>query len=166
MSSFESLLIVDKFYQTSLFFPMPTVIISTLCEGGTTNPGPYSLVQPYYVAGKDYYATLLCCRNSSNTAQNIQRNGSARCFFINDDPKTFKEAVKLSWPGEYPASGCWRHACGLGLYKAFLNGQPASDKELASGFCAHDCPAAPMTSPRSCKSRDLLISWVFSCLFA
>ena len=31
---------------------MPTVIISTLCEDGKTNLGPYSLVQPYYVAGK------------------------------------------------------------------------------------------------------------------
>ena len=68
MSSFENLRIVDNFYQTSLFFPMPTVIISTLCEDGTTTLGPYSLVQPYYVAGKDYYAMLLCCRNSSNTA--------------------------------------------------------------------------------------------------
>ncbi len=79
---------------------MPTVIISTLCEDGTTNLGPYSLVQPYYVAGKDYYAMLLCCRNSSNTAQNILRNGKSTLNFIDDNPKTFKEVVKLSWPGE------------------------------------------------------------------
>ena len=58
MSSFENLRIVDNFYQTSLFFPMPTVVISTLCEDGTTTLGPYSLVQPYYVAGKGYYAML------------------------------------------------------------------------------------------------------------
>ena len=44
MSSFENLRVVDNFYQTSLFFPMPTVIISTLCEDGTTTLGPYSLV--------------------------------------------------------------------------------------------------------------------------
>ena len=56
MSSFENLRIVDNFYQTSLFFPMPTVVISTLCEDGSTTLGPYSLVQPYYVAGKDFYA--------------------------------------------------------------------------------------------------------------
>lgn len=37
MSSFENLRIVDNFYQTSLFFPMPTVVISTLCEDGSTN---------------------------------------------------------------------------------------------------------------------------------
>ena len=34
MSSFENLRVVDNFYQTSLFFPMPTVVISTLCEEG------------------------------------------------------------------------------------------------------------------------------------
>ena len=103
MSSFENLRIVDNFYQTSLFFPMPTVIISTLTEEGTTSLGPYSLVQPYYVAGKDYYAMLLCCRNSSNTAQHILKNGKCAINFIDDDPKNFKEAVKLSWPGDKPS---------------------------------------------------------------
>jgi Conserved protein/domain typically associated with flavoprotein oxygenases, DIM6/NTAB family len=103
MSSFENLRIVDNFYQTSLFFPMPTVIISTLCEDGSTTLGPYSLVQPYYVAGKDYYAMLLCCRNSSNTAQNILRTGKCTLNFIDDSPASFKEAVKLSWPGDKPS---------------------------------------------------------------
>ena len=102
MSSFENLRIVDNFYQTSLFFPMPTVVISTLCEDGTTTLGPYSLVQPYYVAGKEYYAMLLCCRNSSNTAQNILRNGKCALNFVGDKPKTFAECVKLSWPGDKP----------------------------------------------------------------
>ena len=103
MSSFENLRIVDNFYQTSLFFPMPTVVISTLCEDGSTTLGPYSLVQPYYVAGKDYYAMLLSCRNSSNTAQNILRTGKCAISFIDDKPSTFKEAVKLSWPGDKPS---------------------------------------------------------------
>ena len=103
MSSFENLRIVDNFYQTSLYFPMPTVVISTLCEDGSTTLGPYSLVQPYYVAGKDYYAMLLCCRNSSNTAQNILREGHCAINFIDDNPKSFKEAVKLSWPGDKPS---------------------------------------------------------------
>ena len=102
MSSFENLRVVDNFYQTSLFFPMPTVVISTLCEDGTTTLGPYSLVQPYYVAGKDYYAMLLSCRNSSNTAQNILRSGKCAINFVDDKPKTFKECVKLSWPGDKP----------------------------------------------------------------
>ncbi len=102
MSSFENLRVVDNFYQTSLFFPMPTVVISTLCEDGSTSLGPYSLCQPYYVAGKEYYAMLLCCRNSSNTAQNILRNGKCAINFVDDQPGTFKECVKLSWPGDKP----------------------------------------------------------------
>ena len=118
MSSFENLRIVDNFYQTSLFFPMPTVIISTLCEDGTTNLGPYSLVQPYYVAGKDYYAMLLSCRNSSNTAQNILKNGKCTLNFIDDKPATFKEAVKLSWPGDKPEDKMPK--CNFKLEKSLL----------------------------------------------
>ena len=125
MSSFENLRIVDNFYQTSLFFPMPTVLISTLCEDGTTNLGPYSLVQPYYVAGKDYYAMLLCCRNSSNTAQNILRNGKCALNFINDDPKMFKEAVKLSWPGDKPAEKMPK--CNFKLEKSMVEEENAED---------------------------------------
>lgn len=102
MPSFENLRVVDNFYQTSLFFPMPTVVVSTLCEDGSTSLGPYSLVAPYYIAGKDYYAMLLCCRNSSNTAQNILRNGKCALNFVDDKPPTFKECVKLSWPGDKP----------------------------------------------------------------
>lgn len=102
MSSFENLRVVDNFYQTSLFFPMPTVVISTLCEDGSTTLGPYSLVQPYYVAGKSFYAMLLSCRNSSNTAQNILRTGKCAINFVDDKPATFKECVKLSWPGDKP----------------------------------------------------------------
>lgn len=75
MSSFENLRIVDNFYQTSLYYPMPTVVISTLAEDGSTSLGPYSLIAPYYVAGKGCYAMLLNCRNSSNTAQHILRTG-------------------------------------------------------------------------------------------
>ena len=125
MSSFENLRIVDNFYQTSLFFPMPTVIISTLCEDGTTTLGPYSLVQPYYVAGKDYYAMLLCCRNSSNTAQNILRNGKCAINFIDDNPKTFKEAVKLSWPGDKPSEKMPK--CAFRLEKSMIEEENPAD---------------------------------------
>jgi len=45
----------------------------------------------------------LCCRNSSNTAQNILRNGKCALNFIDDKPSSFKEAVKLSWPGDKPS---------------------------------------------------------------
>ena len=126
MSSFENLRIVDNFYQTSLFFPMPTVLISTLCEDGTTNLGPYSLIQPYYVAGKEYYAMLLNCRNSSNTAQNILRTGKCAINFIDDDPKNFKEAVKLSWPGDKPSEKMPK--CNFRLEKSLIEEENPSDK--------------------------------------
>ena len=121
MSSFENLRVVDNFYQTSLFFPMPTVVISTLCEDGTTSLGPYSLCQPYYIAGKDYYAMLLCCRNSSNTAQNILRNGKCAINFVDDKPSTFKECVKLSWPGDKPSDKMPR--CNFKLEKGQAEGE-------------------------------------------
>ena len=121
MSSFENLRVVDNFYQTSLFFPMPTVVISTLCEDGSTTLGPYSLVQPYYVAGKDYYAMLLSCRNSSNTAQNILRSGKCAINFVDDKPSTFKECVKLSWPGDKPEDKM--PACQFKLEKGQAEGQ-------------------------------------------
>ena len=126
MSSFENLRVVDNFYQTSLFFPMPTVVISTLCEDGSTTLGPYSLVQPYYVAGKDYYAMLLECRNSSNTAQNILKTGKCALNFISDDPKYFKECVKLSWPGDKPEEKMPK--CNFRLETSMIQEENPADK--------------------------------------
>ncbi len=100
MSSFKDLRIVDNFYQTSAFFPMPTVLISTLSDDLSTSIGAYSLCFPYYIAGKDYYAMLLECRNSSNTAQNILKRSVCALNFLEDDKKDFKETVRLGFPGE------------------------------------------------------------------
>lgn len=102
MSSFKDLRIVDNFYQTSAFFPMPTVLVGTLTDEGKTTLGPYSLCQPYYIAGKDYYAMLLCCRNSSNTAQNLLKHKKCTLNFITDDRKYFKECVRMGFPGDTP----------------------------------------------------------------
>lgn len=100
MSSFKDLRIVDNFYQTSAFFPMPTILISTLDDEGNTTLGAYSLCFPYYIAGKDYYAMLLECRNSSNTAQNILKREKCALNFLEDDKVDFKETVRLGFPGE------------------------------------------------------------------
>ena len=56
--------------------------------------------------------------HSSNTAQHILRNGKCAINFINDDPKTFKEAVKLSWPGDTPAEKMAK--CNFRLEKSLL----------------------------------------------
>lgn len=101
MASFEELRIVDNFYQTSGFFPMPTVLVGTVdMATGLTNMGAYSLCFPYYIAGKDSYAMLLECRNSSNTAINILKTGKCSLNFIPDNKKYLKECVRLGFPGE------------------------------------------------------------------
>lgn len=100
MSSFKDLRIVDNFYQTSSFFPMPTILVGTLDSDGRTNLGSYSLCFPYYIAGKDRYAMLLECRNNSNTAQHILAGSKVSLNFIPDDKKYFREAVRLGFPGD------------------------------------------------------------------
>lgn len=79
---------------------MPTTLVGTVSENGQTNLGAYSLCFPYYIAGKEYYAMLLECRNSSNTAQNLLRTKKCSLNFIPDDRKYFKEAVRLGFPGD------------------------------------------------------------------
>ena len=101
-SSFTELRAVDNFYQTSLFFPMPAVLVSTLTDEGKTTCGPYSLLAPFYIAGKEYYAFMLECRNSSNTAQNLIRHKKCVINFLDDARKTFREMVRLGWPGDTP----------------------------------------------------------------
>jgi hypothetical protein len=140
MSSFKNLRIVDNFYQTSAFFPMPTVLVGTLAENSTTSLGPYSLLQPYYVAGKGYYAVLLCCRNSSNTAQHLLARGNCSINFIPDDKKYFREAVRLGWPGDKPEEkmkGCL-FTLEDGLQSAELPDQ-AFPKVVAESFQVFEC---------------------------
>ena len=103
MSSFKDLRIVDNFYQTSAFFPMPLTLIGTLDEKGEmTSFGAYSLVFPYYIAGKGYYAMVLECRNTSNTAKGLLRHGKCTINFIDFSKKSFKQAVDLGFPGDTP----------------------------------------------------------------
>lgn len=46
---------------------------------------------------------MLECRNSSNTAQNLIKHKKCVINFLDDDRKTFKEMVRLGWPGDTPA---------------------------------------------------------------
>ena len=104
MSSFKDLRIVDNFYQTSSYFPMPTVMISTLAEDGSTSVGSYSLCFPYYIAGKGYYAMVLEARNSSNTAQHLLAGRKQLAInFMPDGRGYHKKIVAQGWPGDTPA---------------------------------------------------------------
>ena len=82
---------------------MPLTLIGTLDENGNTSFGAYSLVFPYYIAGKDYYAMMLECRNSSNTCKGILRTGKCTINFMPYSKKIFKECVRLGFPGDTPA---------------------------------------------------------------
>ena len=103
MSSFKDLRIVDNFYQTSAFFPMPLCLIGTLDEKGEkTSFGAYSLCFPYYIAGKEHYTMVLECRNTSNTAKGLLRHGKCTINFLPYSKKIFSEHVNLGFPGDTP----------------------------------------------------------------
>ncbi len=95
---FVNVRILDNFYQTSSFFPMPVVLVSTVAETGQTNLGPYSLCFPYIVTGE--HSMLLITREDSNTSLNIQRTGVCAINFIPDNRKYTRNCVMLGYPGE------------------------------------------------------------------
>jgi flavin reductase (DIM6/NTAB) family NADH-FMN oxidoreductase RutF len=98
---FVNVRILDNFYQTSSFFPMPVVLVSTIAETGQTNLGPYSLCFPYIVAGQ--HSMILITREDSNTSLNLQRTGVCAINFVPDDRRTMRNCVRLGFPGETTA---------------------------------------------------------------
>jgi flavin reductase (DIM6/NTAB) family NADH-FMN oxidoreductase RutF len=137
MSSFRDLRIVDNFYQTSAFFPMPTILVSSLSESGDTSLGSYSLCFPFYVAGKDYYAMILESRNSSNTSQNILRSGTCALNFIEDGRADFKEAVRLGFPGETCAEKMEK--CGFTLEAGQAGGEQKRPLVVKEAYQVFEC---------------------------
>ncbi len=97
-SEFVNVRVLDNFYQTSSFYPMPVILITTIAEDGTTNIGPYSLVFPFGIA--DEHAMMLISRSDSNTAKNIRRTKKAMLNFIPFDKKMLKNTVRLGYPGQ------------------------------------------------------------------
>ena len=102
-NNFKEIIIKDNFYQSSSFFPMPLTLIGTLNEDGTlTSYGSYSLIFPYYIAGKGYYAMVLECRNTSNTAKGLLRHGKCTINFLPYSKKNFQQHVDCGFPGDTP----------------------------------------------------------------
>jgi len=99
-NEFNEIDILDNFYQTSSFYPMPVVLVTTLSETGQVNIGPYSLCFPFKIAGKGQHAMVLISRNTSNTSVNIRKTKVCAINFISDDKKFLKNTVKLGYPGE------------------------------------------------------------------
>jgi flavin reductase (DIM6/NTAB) family NADH-FMN oxidoreductase RutF len=96
--SFQKVSVLDNFYQTSFYYPMPTVMVTTVSENGVTNIGSYSLCFPFGIAGR--HSMMLISRGDSNTAVNIRRSGLAVLNFIPNNKKYLKNAVQLGYPGQ------------------------------------------------------------------
>ena len=95
---FQKISVLDNFYQTSFYYPMPVIMVTTLAESGNTNIGSYSLCFPFGIAGR--HSMMLISRGDSNTAINIRRTGLAALNFIPYDKKYMKNAVRLGYPGQ------------------------------------------------------------------
>jgi len=144
MSSLKDLRIVDNFYQTSSYIPMPTVMISSLAEDGSTSVGSYSLCFPYYIAGKDYYALILEARNSSNTAQHLLAGRKQVAINYMPAGRGYnKKIVAQGWPGDTPAE----------KMKNF-------GFNLEEGLCAKEDPSTPRPLVVSEAYQVMECTWV------
>jgi flavin reductase (DIM6/NTAB) family NADH-FMN oxidoreductase RutF len=95
---FVNVSVLDNFYQTSSFYPMPVVLCTTVSGNGLTNIGSYSLCFPFGIS-KDHYMMLIS-RSTSNTANNIRKNKTVALNFIPYNKEYLKNAVELGYPGE------------------------------------------------------------------
>ena len=102
MEDFQEVQIHNNFYQSSSFFPMPTTLIGTLDINNETSFGAYSLIFPYYIGYREYFAVILQTRNSSNTCKHLIKNGKCSINFMPDNKKYFKNIVALGYPGDTP----------------------------------------------------------------
>lgn len=73
-----------RFFQSSAFFPMPVVLLSTLNPDGSANLAPYSLCFP--LISEEGHRLMLVTKTASKTATNLTRTGRVTLNFIPDDP--------------------------------------------------------------------------------
>jgi len=98
VGGFKKVNVLDNFYQTSFFYPMPVVLVTTISEKDIINIGPYSLCFPFGIAGK--HSMMLISRSDSNTANNIRSKGLATLNFIPHKKKYLSNTVRLGYPGQ------------------------------------------------------------------
>lgn len=115
--TFTSVPIGEQFYQSSSYFPMPVVLVSTLAPDGQTNLAPYSLLFPRVEPGR--HLLELVCGKGNKTAENLLRTGVAAISFIVDDTRLLEGCRQLARPA------------------------PTADKMRESLFDLVDSPAGP-----------------------
>ncbi|PIE18605.1 MAG: hypothetical protein CSA66_04410 [Proteobacteria bacterium] len=96
--SFVEVPVRGRFFQSSAFFPMPVVLISTTAPSGQTNLAPYSHCFPHLSEGR--HSLMLVTRSSSKTAQNIERTGRCVINFVPDHPAYLANVRVLGRPAE------------------------------------------------------------------
>ena len=96
MSSFKDLRIVDNFYQTSSFFPMPTVCISTINPDGSLNEQARVLYVFEEESKKPVFYRILQGSIVDKTAflETVRASGCTDCTLIAD--KGFYSKTNLS----------------------------------------------------------------------
>ena len=127
-NDFEDVKILDNFYQTSCFFPMPVVLVSTLAESGATNLGPYSLCFPHIISKR--HAMMLIARGNSNTATNLRRTGVAVLNFIPDHEKALAEMRRVTRPQGVVSACVWDYAEGMQMLRVFWDEVVALDPAM------------------------------------
>jgi flavin reductase (DIM6/NTAB) family NADH-FMN oxidoreductase RutF len=85
-----------RFFQSSAFFPMPVMLLSTRAPDGQVNLAPYSLCFPQIES--EAYRLLLVTRSRSKTAQNLIATGRVNLNFIPDEPFYLEGCRALSEP--------------------------------------------------------------------
>ncbi|MBL0019665.1 MAG: hypothetical protein IPP17_25350 [Bacteroidetes bacterium] len=100
VDTFEDVPLLDNFYQTSSFFPMPVVLVGTLAEDGQTNLGPYSLCFPHIISGK--HSMMLIARGNSKYRQAIFGGLVCDAEFHPDDRDFMENCVYVGFSWERP----------------------------------------------------------------
>lgn len=85
-----------RFFQSSAFFPMPVVLLSTHNADGSDNLAPYSLCFP--IVSEDSHRLMLVTKTASKTAANMVRSGRLAINFIPDEPALLANCRVLARP--------------------------------------------------------------------
>ena len=94
---FESITLVDNFYQAAAFIPMSFALVTTVHENGETGIGPHALLYPFSVTPP--HSMLLISRSNSGTAVNLRRHGKCALNYVTFDHDALKGITNMGLPG-------------------------------------------------------------------
>jgi flavin reductase (DIM6/NTAB) family NADH-FMN oxidoreductase RutF len=95
--TFDTVDLVDNFYQACAFIPMSFALVTTVHENGETGIGPHALLAPFSITQP--YSMMLISRNNSGTAANIRRNGKCALNYVEYSEADLRGIAKMGYPG-------------------------------------------------------------------